>query len=188
MFLPTFIDFILSLKSISKAVFFSFDLRRSSNTAILSKSKLFWDLSYTRKFFRQLVARRETWDLRLETWDLLPYVNFNLSRGDGQNSVEDWLYNNINCKKLEGLNLIGRWCWTLRHKLQEWCYTARRLKNLSKRCVAQSRTDRFVLLATIAVTKVLGGMSVPGYVHWAIFRAICIATNLQNKLQERLPN
>ena len=145
-------------------VFFSFDLRKSLNSAIPSKSKLFGGFSYTRKFFRQLVARREIWDLRLETWDLLPCRNCNLSRGDGQNSVEDWLYNNINCKKLERLNLIGRWRWTLRHKLQEWCYTARRLKNLSKRCVAQSRTDRFVLLATMAVTKVLGGMSVPGYV------------------------
>ena len=38
------------------------------------------------------------------------------------------------------------------------------MKNLSQRCVAQSRTDRFVLLATIAVTKVLGGMSEAGYV------------------------
>ena len=155
MCLPTFIDFILSLKSISKAVFFSFDLRRSSNTAILSKS--FLRPLLHEEIFRQLVARRETWDLRLETWDLR-FVTKN------KNSVEDWLCNNINCKKLERLNLIGRWCWTLRHKLQEWCYTARRLKNLSKRCVAQSRTDRFVLLATIAVTKVLRGMSVPGYV------------------------
>ena len=43
-------------------------------------------------------------------------------------------------------------------------YTTQRLKNLSQRCVAQSRTDRFVLLATIAVTKVLRGMSVAGYV------------------------
>ena len=168
-------------------VFFSFDLRKSLNSAIPSKSKLFGGFSYTRKFFRQLVARREIWDLRLETWDLLPCRNCNLSRGDGQNSVEDWLYNNINCKKLERLNLIGRWRWTLRHKLQEWCYTARRLKNLSKRCVDQSRTDRFVLLATIALTKCCEECPWRRMFHWAIFRATCVATKLRDKLQEKWP-
>ena len=46
--------------------------------------------------------------------------------------------------------------------MKERCYTARRLKNSSQRCVAQSRTYRFVLLATTAITKVLRGMSVAG--------------------------
>ena len=55
--------------------------------------------------------------------------------------------------------------------LQGWCYTTQRLKNLSQRCVAGSRTDRsrFVLLATIAVTKVLREMSVAGYITLSNF-------------------
>ena len=71
MYLPTFIDFIALLQSIKKAVLFSYDLRRWSNIAILSKSKLFLKASATlgefsgnlqlpRNFVARKVARRET--------------------------------------------------------------------------------------------------------------------------------
>jgi len=73
-------------------------------------------------------------------------------------------------------------------QLQGWCYTMQQLGNLSpsskKPC---AMFNWFLLLATIAATKKLWGISMPGYLTLGNFcHATCVPKTVWDKLHKRI--
>lgn len=90
-----------------------------------------------------------------ETWDLLHWATFieTCPAAMVKKRAEQWHYNNISWKKLEGVILLD--------DATEHCRDAVTLSNNWKFCCSVTRSW-FLLLATIAASKKLWGMSVAG--------------------------
>ena len=106
-----------------------------------------------------------------------------------ENSAEEGHYNNITWKRLAGeisLEDTAKPC----DNLQGWCYTMQQLGHLSQsRKKPCAMFNWFLLLATIAATKKLWGISMPGYLSLGNFcRATCVAKTLWDKLHKKLPS
>ena len=75
-----------------------------------------------------------------------------------KSSVEDWLYNKVQEVREIKFNMMTMVLNVATQVAGMMLHYTQRLKNLSQRCVyTQRKTDRFVFLVTIAVTKVLRG-------------------------------